>query len=305
MTLENFKELIKDRMILSQLPGLPWRLKFPIIATLDVDGFHTPDQPEQPFPGTSASYGKGYANGLSDSDTTRVPLTEEFLRLYFNEEAIRQFQKMMRDMMWAKPFGNPLFNLWGGTYESYSNWQVTGGENGKQHFTGKPLSEVFYQKLSPYFTYEQIREMKQKQVEEVAFDRQGNSVWFKQGVMNGVPGPFEGHPTRYNVFGSMAIVGGTGRYVDASGTAQYTGYSDAIEQPATGQPHVITRLGCWGIIEYWWPSPRPISLTEITEEDIREFMQPQDINQEEIIRQAINEKLVTEKLEQEEAMAHA
>lgn len=305
MTLENFKELIRDRMILSQLPGLPWRLKFPIIATLDVDGYHTPNQPGQPLPGTSAAYGKGYANGLSDADTTRIPMTEGFMRLYFNDEAMQKFQKLMRDMMWARPFGNPLYNLWGGTYESYSNWQVTAAEDGKQHFVGKPLTEAFYQKLRPYFTAEQIREMKQKQVEEVAFDRQGNSVWCRQGVMDGVPGPFEGHPTRYNVFGSMVIVGGTGRYTDASGNYQYTGYSDMVEQPATGQPHVITRLGCWGTIECWWPSPRAISLTEITEEDIREFAHPQDIYQQTILQQAINEQLVTEKLEQEEAMAHS
>lgn len=303
MTLENFKELIKDRMILSQLPGLPWRLKFPIVATLDLDGYHTPDGPDGPLPGTSAAYGKGYTNGMSDSDTTRVPLTEEFLGLYFNNDALKQFQKLMRDMMWARPFGNPLFNLWGGTYESFSNWQVTAAEEGRQHFVGKPLTDAFYQKLRPYFAAEQIEEMKRQQVEEVAFDRQGNSVWSKQGVMNGVPGPFEGHPTRYNLAGTMAIVGGTGRYVDASGSYHFTGYSDSIEQPATGQPHVITRLGCWGIIECWWPSPRPVSLTEITEEDIRAFMQPQDIYQEQILQQVINEKLVTER--QEEAEAHA
>lgn len=294
MTLENFKELVKDRMILSKLPGLPWRLKYPLLATFDVDGYHTPDGPEQPFPATVAAFGKGYTNGLSDNDTTRIPLTEDFLRLYFNEEALKSFQKLMRDMNWAKPFGNPLFNLWGGTFESYSNWQVTIDENQKQHFTGKPLTEAFYQKLTPYFAPELIEEMMRKGIEEISFDKQGNSVWCKQGVMEGVPGPFEGHPTRYNQAGSFVIVGGTGRYADASGSYHFTGYSDNVEQPATGQPAVITRLGVWGTIEFWWPSARPLALTEITEEEVREFAQPRDLFQENIIQQAINEKLVAE-----------
>lgn len=293
MTLENFKELVKDKLIVSKLPGLPWRLQFPLIATLDVDGYYTPDSAENPFPGTSIGFGKGYAHGLSDSDDARIALTEDFLQLYFNEAAMKELKKLMRDMKWAKPFGNPLFNLWGATYESYSNWQVVAGSEGKLHLTTSPLTEVFYQKLTPYFTPAQIGEMKAQQIEDIAFDKQGNSVWSKQGVMDGVPGPFEGHPTRYNYTGSKVIVGGTGRYVEAGGQYHFSGYSDNIEQPLEGQPSSITRIGIWGTIEYWWPSVRLQELAEITEKDLREFVHPMNV-QEDVLRQVVNEKMVVE-----------
>lgn len=291
MTIQNFEELLKDKF-LSRLPNLPWRVKFPFIATLDTDGFFIPEHPDNPATGTSAAYGKGYANNMGDSPLTRIPLTEDFMRLYFPGEALHSLEKLMRDRGWAQPFGNCLFNLWGGTYQNFSNWKVARGDDGKLYLNTIPLTLAFYEKLRPYFPPQQVEMMQELPLEEIAFDAKGNSLWISKGVMSGVPA--EGNEARFHVSGSKEITGGTGKFKGASGSFHFAGYFDNRNPEREGEPNSIGRMGLWGTLEYWWPYPLQLSIGELTEEDLRELVQPMDIYRDNVIQQVINEKVVAE-----------
>lgn len=57
-------------------------------------------------------------------------------------------------------------------------------------------------------------------VNSVTFDKQGNAVWFQGGQTTTIPVS----PTRINFSGTNTIVGGTGKFVDAPGSVDLSGY---------------------------------------------------------------------------------
>lgn len=289
MTLQNIEELMKDP-ITSKLPELPWRVTFPFIATLDVDSFYTPEHPDHPFPGTSAAYGKGFSNIFNAPGGLRMPLTEDFMRPYYPGEGLERLLKLLRDKGWAQPFGNPLFNLWGGTNQNFSNWKVTLGDDNRMYMNTIPLTLAFYEKLRPYFAPQIIEMMQELQLEEIVFDSRGNSLWIKNGVITGTP--VEDNPARFTTTGHKEIVDGTGKFKSATGSFHFTGYGDNHAPEREGEPTNTGRMGLWGTVDYWWPYLVQLSTGEWSEEEFRELVQPVDPYQENIIQQVINEKLV-------------
>lgn len=290
MTLQHLNEWIEGGME-RPLPGLPWRVTFPFIATLDTDSFYTPEDPEEEnnSPGTSAAYGKGYCNLFKEAPAVKRPLTEAFLRVYFPEEGLQELTKLMRDKGWARPFGNPLYNLWGGTHQNFSNWKVTRGEGGQLHLVTKPLTLAFYQQLRPYFAPQLIEQMQELPLEEILFDTWGNSLWVKNGVMTGVWA--DGNPDRFTVTGHKEIVGGTGRFRDVSGSFHFAGYGDNRTPAREGEPTSTGRMGLWGTVDCWWPFPTPRAASGWSDEESRALVQPNEIYRDNILQQVINQKL--------------
>lgn len=275
MTQQEFESLLAEGTAIPEAPKFPWRrVKSPLLATLDVDGFYIPDNPANPFPGIGDGYGKGYTNLLRDSAATRIPLTPEFMKYYFNDESMRSMEKMIRGMKWASPYGNCLYDRWGGTFQNFSSWRVQGEQDNSLHLQGVPLTEPFYQRLGAHLSEGQIRQMKETQVEVISFDKQGTSIWFRKSQM--VCNRVDDNANHFGVFGSNDIVGGTGIFKGATGSVKFTGFTDHREPQSDDEPNFLTRLGIWGTIEYWWP----VIIPNLYREAIPEATTPWDIYQE-------------------------
>lgn len=63
-------------------------------------------------------------------------------------------------------------------------------------------------------------------VNSITFDKQGNSIWFQGGQTTTTPVG----PTRINFSGTNTIVGGTGKFENATGSVSLSGYFNPVDQ---------------------------------------------------------------------------
>lgn len=136
-----------------------------------------------------------------------------------------------------------------GKFYSCTNLYSYYGASGAQVTYSVPLPADYYEQLTPWFTDEEMKAIKEQKVEVIFFDRQGNAIWSVIDTLYMVPAPE--NPLYFSVTGTGKILGGTGKFAGTtSGFYDFYGYSEVFRSSAPGVPYQYSWLHMEGTIEY-------------------------------------------------------
>jgi hypothetical protein len=124
----------------------------------------------------------------------------------------------------------------------FSQYGVPIGTNEAQ-VIGVPVTMFFTQELLKHFTPAELRLMTELKVSIVIFDKHGNSIWSSR--ESGTRNVTLEDASSVEVYQELVIVGGTGRFADASGSFRLRGYTELnSSRPGRGE------LQIEGVISY-------------------------------------------------------